>query len=35
MKKIKIGDIVGRKSYGCDVLFKINDIYEHKGETRA
>jgi spore coat assembly protein len=23
---LKIGDIVGRKSYGCDVIFKIHDI---------
>lgn len=35
MKKLKIGDIVGRKSYGCDVLFKIKDIYSEKGELRA
>ncbi len=23
---LKIGDIVGRKSYGCDVVFKVHDI---------
>ena len=26
METFKIGDIVGRKSYNCDVIFKIVDI---------
>ncbi len=26
MGKLKIGDIVARKSYGCDVFFKVADI---------
>lgn len=26
MSGIKVGDIVGRKSYGCDVLFKVAEI---------
>lgn len=28
MKSLKIGDIVARKSYNCDVLFKVIDIIE-------
>lgn len=32
---IKPGDIVGRKSYGCDVVFKVCNIVENrdKGKT--
>jgi spore coat assemly protein len=30
MNMFKIGDIVARKSYGCDILFKIDDILESK-----
>lgn len=26
MSSLKIGDIVARKSYGCDVLFKVVEI---------
>jgi spore coat assemly protein len=32
MGNLNIGDIVARKSYGCDVLFKIVDIQEEGGE---
>ena len=32
MSEIKIGDIVARKSYGCDVFFKVVDISERDGE---
>lgn len=32
MSKLKIGDIVARKSYGCDVFFKIVDITNVHGE---
>jgi len=32
MSGIKIGDIVARKSYGCDVFFKVVDISERNGE---
>lgn len=35
MDKIKIGDIVGRKSYNSDILFKVKDIYEEKGHLNA
>jgi len=35
MDKIKIGDIVGRKSYNSDILFKVKDIYEEKGIVNA
>jgi spore coat assembly protein len=32
--EIKIGDIVGRKSYGCDIVFKVHDIITQKdGKT--
>lgn len=31
---IKPGDYVGRKSYGCDVIFKVCDIEENRGEGR-
>jgi spore coat assembly protein len=26
MEKIRVGDIVGRKSYDCDVFFKVSGI---------
>ncbi|HYE81389.1 MAG TPA: sporulation peptidase YabG [Clostridia bacterium] len=32
---IKVGDIVARKSYGLDVLFKVNDIVAGKEEGRT
>jgi len=32
MEQLKIGDIVARKSYGCDIFFKVADIKEVKGE---
>lgn len=32
MDKVRIGDIVGRKSYGSDVLFKVVDIKKDKNE---
>jgi spore coat assembly protein len=32
MSGIKVGDIVARKSYGCDVFFKVVDITERNGE---
>lgn len=28
MLKLKIGDVVSRKSYGYDVLFKVVNIYD-------
>ena len=28
MLKLKIGDVVARKSYGYDVLFKVVNIYD-------
>lgn len=31
MEKIKPGDVVGRKSYGCDIYFKVVEIFD--GET--
>lgn len=31
MAQLKVGDIVGRKSYGCDVLFKVANIREANG----
>lgn len=33
--KIKPGDIVGRKSYGCDVIFKVCSIIENREEERT
>lgn len=27
MNSIKVGDIVGRKSYGCDLYFKVMDVF--------
>lgn len=35
MEGLKIGDIVGRKSYGCDVLFKVTDIKKAGNENIA
>lgn len=35
MDKIKIGDIVGRKSYSSDILFKVKDIYKEAGLFKA
>lgn len=32
---IKIGDIVGRKSYGCDVVFKVCNITENRTEGKT
>lgn len=32
MSELKIGDIVARKSYNCDVFFKIMDIEDIRGE---
>ncbi len=29
MGRFKIGDIVARKSYGCDILFEVTDIGEN------
>ena len=28
---IRVGDIVARKSYGCDILFKVYDIAAGEG----
>lgn len=33
MAELKIGDIVARKSYGCDVFFKVSDIKTNGAET--
>lgn len=32
MKKIKKGDVVGRKSYGKDILFTVENIIQRKNE---
>lgn len=32
---VKIGDIVARKSYQCDVLFRVIDLKEKNGEWEA
>jgi spore coat assembly protein len=32
MSKLKIGDIVGRKSYNSDILFKVVDIKNEHGK---
>lgn len=32
---IKPGDIVGRKSYGCDVIFKVCDIKENRNDEKT
>jgi spore coat assembly protein len=29
MAELKIGDIVARKSYGCDIFFKVADIEDN------
>lgn len=33
MDVIKIGDIVARKSYQCDLLFRVIDIKEKNGRV--
>ncbi|MCX7922599.1 MAG: hypothetical protein N3B21_11420 [Clostridia bacterium] len=33
MEMFKIGDVVARKSYGCDILFKIADIIKSERES--
>lgn len=33
MESLRIGDIVARKSYGCDVLFKVTDIKKVGNES--
>ena len=35
MEKIKIGDIVGRKSYNKDILFRVKNIIDTKTEQIA
>lgn len=35
MNNLKIGDIVARKSYGCDIKFKITRFKEEAGERLA
>ena len=35
MEKIKIGDIVGRKSYNKDILFRVKNIIDTKTEQVA
>jgi len=30
MDKLKVGDIVARKSYGCDIFFKVDGIKSGK-----
>ncbi|WP_170005968.1 sporulation peptidase YabG [Bacillus fonticola] len=32
---IQVGSIVGRRSYGCDVLFRVIEIRESQGQTMA
>lgn len=32
---IKLGDIVGRKSYGCDVIFKVFDIADNREQGKT
>lgn len=32
---IQVGDIVARKSYECDILFRVIDIKEKEGEKEA
>ncbi|WP_066321892.1 sporulation peptidase YabG [Bacillus sp. FJAT-29814] len=32
---IKINDIVGRRSYNCDILFRVIDIQKQNGQTMA
>ncbi len=31
---IQVGDIVARKSYECDVLFRVIDIKEQEGKKK-
>lgn len=33
MSELKIGDVVGRKSYGCDIPFRVMDIRTENGKT--
>lgn len=35
MNKIKNGDIVARKSHGMDILFKVEELMEHRGRVIA
>ena len=35
MKSIKIGDIVGRKSYGKDIIFRVKNIINTKKDSIA
>ena len=35
MEKIKKGDIVGRKSYGKDIIFRVTNIIENPKEKVA
>lgn len=35
MSNINIGDLVARKSYNCDVLFKVVEIIDHSGRERV
>lgn len=35
MSRFRIGDLVARKSYGFDILFKIVEIIDHSGKERA
>ncbi len=35
MKGIEVGDVVARKSYGCDVLFRVEEIVVQGEEARA
>jgi spore coat assembly protein len=32
---VKVGDIVARKSYNCDLLFRVTDVKEKDGEKEA
>lgn len=32
---VKVGDIVARKSYNCDLLFRVIDVKEKNGEREA
>lgn len=34
MLDIKVGDVVGRKSYGLDIYFKVMDIYDNDGGNK-
>ena len=34
-KKFKVGDIVGRKSHGSDILFRIAEIENSRDEERV